>query len=212
MPASQHCNLRIPRIAAIAAVLSSGGCSNAPPPAQRAEAPQGPAVRIVQFYAANPRIAKGEATQLCYSVEGASKLRLEPPVEQVWPAYSRCFEVRPAATTTYTLTAADSSGHGVSGKATIEVGGARSAAPASSARMIQEVTVNKLQVAAGEPVVICYTANGAASVKVTPGETGSESTARGCVTDRPRATTTYRVVASSASGAMDSEQVVVKVR
>lgn len=36
--------------------------------------------------------------------------KLDPPVEPVWPTISRCFEVTPAATTTYKLTA-DGDGH-----------------------------------------------------------------------------------------------------
>ena len=78
--------------------------------------------------------------------------------------------------------------------------------------MIQEVTVNKLEVASGEQVTVCYTAHGAASVAIRPGEAGSQSAERGCITDRPTHTTTYQVVATGADGRTDSERVTVKVR
>jgi hypothetical protein len=62
-------------------------------------------VRIVQFYSASREIAHGGNTLLCYGVVNAKAVRLDPPVDKVWPAESRCFNVAPAGTTRYTLTA-----------------------------------------------------------------------------------------------------------
>src|SRR5580704_10728614 len=62
-------------------------------------------VQIVQFYAGNGRILPGGKTELCYGVVNAKEIRLDPPVEKVWPSMSRCFDVAPAKTTHYTLTA-----------------------------------------------------------------------------------------------------------
>jgi hypothetical protein len=139
---------------------------------------------------------------------------LEPAVEKVWPALSRCFEVAPAATTTYTLTAEDSSGQTVSQKATIEVGPARpgGSAATSGTRMIGEVTVSKLDIARGEQVTICYTARNAKAVTITPGQGVGHTAERGCITDRPTETTTYSVIATGPGGEKDSERVTVKVR
>ena len=38
-------------------------------------------------------------------VVNAKEVRLDPPVEKVWPSMSRCFDVAPANTPHYTLTA-----------------------------------------------------------------------------------------------------------
>lgn len=62
-------------------------------------------VEIVQFYSGNGAIVLGGKTQICYGVVNAKEVRLDPPVEKVWPSLSRCFDVRPAKTTHYTLTA-----------------------------------------------------------------------------------------------------------
>ena len=35
----------------------------------------------------------------------ATVVRLDPPAEKMWPSMSRCFDVKPAKTTRYTLTA-----------------------------------------------------------------------------------------------------------
>ena len=197
--------------------IALAGCSSPPPPPKTetpAEPPK-PAVRISQFYAATPHIGRGDRAALCYGVEGATDVRLSPPVEGLWPTMSRCFEVKPAATTTYTLTALDSSGHSVDQKVTVEVGPPSNlrGTGASGPRLIQEVTVSKLEVAPGEQVTICYTARNAASVTITPGQnSGPLSAQRGCVTDRPTQTTTYQVAATGSGGQRDLERVAVKVR
>ena len=58
------------------------------------------ALRITQFYAAETKVGAGDKTMLCYGVENAAKVRLSPPIEDLWPAVSRCFDVVPPHTTT----------------------------------------------------------------------------------------------------------------
>ena len=65
----------------------------------------GDSVKILQFYSRSGKIAGGGKSLLCYGVVNAAAVRLDPPVELVWPALSRCFEVAPAKTTRYRLTA-----------------------------------------------------------------------------------------------------------
>ncbi len=68
----------------------------------------------MSFYASPGVIRSGDSANLCYGVNGASQVRLEPPVEKVWAAQSRCFAVSPRADTEYKLTAEDTAGHSVS--------------------------------------------------------------------------------------------------
>ena len=65
----------------------------------------GNSVKILQFYAGRREIAPGGKAEVCYGVVNATAVRLDPPVERVWPAMSRCFEITPAKSTRYTLTA-----------------------------------------------------------------------------------------------------------
>jgi hypothetical protein len=200
------------RIIVALAALVLGGCSSQAPstPAPKKAEQAKPPVSITQFYPTSPRVGRGEQVELCYGVENATKVTLEPPIEKVWPAQARCFSVRPASTATYTLTAWDDRGRSASKSVTIDVGGAAKVGGAGP--HIVEVTVNKLEIAAGEPVLVCYTARNATSVKITPGEGTRQTAERGCITDNPKATTTYQVVATGASGQTDSERVTVKVR
>jgi hypothetical protein len=65
----------------------------------------GTSVKILQFYTATREIGPGEKAILCYGVVNATAVRLDPPVERLWPAVSRCFDVTPVKSTRYTITA-----------------------------------------------------------------------------------------------------------
>jgi hypothetical protein len=77
----------------------------APPATVDPLARYGGEVKILQFYTGTGTIAKGGKALLCYGVVNATAVRLDPAVESVWPAMSRCFDVAPARSTRYTLTA-----------------------------------------------------------------------------------------------------------
>lgn len=65
---------------------------------------------IQMFYASPKSIERGQSAELCYGVANAKSVRLEPQDNPVWPSPSRCVEVSPTRTTTYTLTIADGTG------------------------------------------------------------------------------------------------------
>ena len=71
----------------------------------------GKELAIQNFYATPAVIRRGQSVQLCYGVANAKTVTLEPQSNPVWPSYSRCVDVSPAKTTTYTLTIADAAGH-----------------------------------------------------------------------------------------------------
>ena len=71
----------------------------------------GKELAIQNFYATPGIIRRGETVQLCYGVANAKTVKLEPQSNPVWPSYSRCVNVTPAKSTTYTLTIADAAGH-----------------------------------------------------------------------------------------------------
>jgi hypothetical protein len=71
----------------------------------------GKELAIQNFYAIPGVIRRGESVQLCYAVANAKTVKLEPQSNPVWPSYSRCVDVTPTKSTTYTLTIADAAGH-----------------------------------------------------------------------------------------------------
>jgi hypothetical protein len=82
----------------------------------------GDGVKILQFYARDGVVTEGEKTVLCYGVSNARSVRIDPPVEGVGPALTRCVEVQPKRETHYTLIAEGSDGHTVSQSFDVRVG------------------------------------------------------------------------------------------
>jgi hypothetical protein len=182
-----------------AALCGLCGCSQPatqPPPKAATPAP----VRITQFYASAPQLAKGEKGLLCYGVENAKSVWLSPPRRELSAALSRCIEVEPAQTTTYTLTAEGDSGT-VKQDLTLTLGPAKA--------KIIEVQVSTLEIKRGDAVSICYKVENARGVSIEPQTTPSEKP--NCGIAHPDRTTTYTVTATGAGGDRDQEHVTVKV-
>ena len=78
-------------------------------------------VRITMFYARDAISQPGKGTLLCYGVVNAKSARIEPTVEAVYPAVSRCVPVVPQRETKYTLYAEGGDGRVASQSLTLSV-------------------------------------------------------------------------------------------
>jgi hypothetical protein len=74
----------------------------------------GAELAIRGLYVSPRTIHAGETAQLCYDVANAKTVTLDPPAGEVWPSHSRCLNISPRKTTTYTLTIQDAAGKTVS--------------------------------------------------------------------------------------------------
>jgi hypothetical protein len=81
----------------------------------------GDALKILNFYATPGVIRRGQRTLICYGVNQAERVRIEPPVEQLHPALSHCLEVSPLQDTAYKLIAEDRAGNVVTETLSIKV-------------------------------------------------------------------------------------------
>jgi hypothetical protein len=81
----------------------------------------GDSLKILHFYAP-AAIHRGERATICYGVNAADRVRIDPPVEQLHPAFSHCLQVAPLKDTDYRLMAEDRAGHSVTQSLTIKVG------------------------------------------------------------------------------------------
>ena len=81
----------------------------------------GDQLKILNFYASPPSIRSGGQSLICFGVNSAKKVRIDPPVEELHPAVSHCFQVTPKRDTEYTLTADDGAGHSVTQSLQIRV-------------------------------------------------------------------------------------------
>src|ERR1019366_5703001 len=113
---------------ALAASAMLAGCSS--PEKRAAVATVVPAAppegaRIKQFYSTLAQVGRGEKALVCYGVENATAVWLEPPRHELSVALSRCVEVSPVADTTYKLTAQGADGNAVTRELKLVVGPAR---------------------------------------------------------------------------------------
>jgi hypothetical protein len=77
---------------------------------------------IINFYAMPGEIHRGESVQLCYGVANAQSVKIEPDTKRaMWPSLSRCVDISPEKTTTYTLTAQSAQGKTKTASLTIKV-------------------------------------------------------------------------------------------
>jgi hypothetical protein len=67
-------------------------------------------------------IHRGEQVQMCYGVANAQTVKIEPDIGRgMWPSVSRCVQITPQKTTTYTLTTTDGHGQTKTASLTIKV-------------------------------------------------------------------------------------------
>ncbi|MBZ5604815.1 MAG: hypothetical protein LAO79_21165 [Acidobacteriia bacterium] len=161
-------------------------------------------VRITQFYASPRNPPQVEKTLVCYGVANAREVRLDPPVERLWPSIARCFDFVPAQETKFTLIAANGNA---------QVTQSIDIVPGPPAVKLIEVSINKIEAEPGEQITVCYKAKNAVDVEVRPGRWLNPHTMDlGCVSDRPQKNTTYVVRVTGAGGDLDTEKVTVKIK
>lgn len=78
-------------------------------------------LKILTFYASPAIVPRGEKALVCYGVSNAKSVRIEPRIDDIKPAISRCLEVHPKADTEYKLTAVDAKGKEASQSFTLQV-------------------------------------------------------------------------------------------
>jgi hypothetical protein len=81
----------------------------------------GSELAIRALYVSPKAIHPGETAQICYDVDNAKTVTLDPPVAEVWPSHTRCFDISPKKTTNYTLTITDSAGKAIFQAVQLEV-------------------------------------------------------------------------------------------
>jgi hypothetical protein len=71
----------------------------------------GDRLTILTFAAEPGEVAAGGQVLLCYGVNNATMVKIEPDAPPIKPAVTHCVEVFPKQTTRYTLTAEDAQGN-----------------------------------------------------------------------------------------------------
>jgi hypothetical protein len=182
--------IRILPIAFVAVVAT--GCSRTAP---------SPPVKITQFRVTPTFIPKGIPGRLCYGVENATKIELNPRVEDLLPSPERCIDISPVQATTYTLTAYGAEGSSVTKEVNVRVG--------NPPPRVADLSATPVEVRRGGQVRICFKVENAKAVKISKGKLDRKTN---CAIDTPRRTTIYKITALGADREEDTGTVTVKVR
>jgi hypothetical protein len=152
--------------------------------------------RVIAFNANPTQIEPGGSAQLCYTVENATEIQINPPVQGLDPSRnSACLTVSPTATTTYVLTARNATGSS-SASATVTVGGVR---------IIEFRNTPDFSTRAGDPVTLTWRTSGATSVTITGlNLTGGSLPASGTLVVNPITNTTYTLIAYGPNGSVSA--------
>jgi hypothetical protein len=207
------------RVWAGVALTALYGCGSGTQPVEKeAEPASKPPAKIVQFYASPAAIPPGEGALLCYGVESATAVRLDPDVDRISPSLARCIEVRPKATIEYTLFATGADGAEAQAATTVTIdpraprsSPAAGTAAAAGPMLIQFFTASAAVVPAGGRVTICYGLSGAKSVSMSPAVSGLQVAPRACFNQTLGRTTTFTLTAMDAAGNKDSEKLTIRV-
>jgi hypothetical protein len=78
-------------------------------------------VKIVSYSVDRASLARGETADLCYGVVNATRVVIDPKLEDSKPSSYHCLTIAPRVTTTYTLTASNEHGQSKSLSVTVHV-------------------------------------------------------------------------------------------
>jgi hypothetical protein len=200
---------RAPLLFAALAVLA--GCGGAPPAAedQTLVLPPDP-TEIAFFYASPAEVVRGESTTMCFSTQAADAVSIDPPIRELHPSISYCFNFEPQQTETYTLTATGEGGED-SAEITVQVVEQSSAPPEPTQVVIRTFSASSDAIVPGERTSICYLTNGARSVAITPTPPGELELERYCFVTAPSETTTYTLTAVDANGREHVAELTIEV-
>ena len=192
----------------IPALCLLASCGNQPAPEAKQPPPPQPA-KITQFYSGSPTVARGEQVLICYGVENAKTVRLEPPIEQIAPSFNRCFQHSPTATSQIKLIATGADG--VETSQTLEIRVAGVAKPPKG-QLIRFFVASGKSVAPGQQVTLCYDTRNASSIRIDPSPTDRKLSAKDCVTAEVAQKTKFTLIARGAAGEEDRESLEVDVK
>ena len=175
--------------------------------------PPAPKPKILMFYPSQGIAAKGEKILICYGVEDAASVTIDPPIEELKPSFNRCLETVAQKSGKYTLKVEGKDGGTVERSFELKVEGvaARSPAQKSTGRLIHFFTGSRKEVRRGEQLMLCYEVSEGADVVLNPDPHMPLGKPKGCVQVSPQGETTYKLTAKGTNGGSEAGEVHVRV-
>jgi len=162
-----------------------------------------PGLHLIHFYASPAEIKEGEEATVCYGVENARSVALDPPVQEISPSFNRCFAVSPKNTTTYHFTATGEKGEQATAEFTLPV---RPAPP-----FIFMFSTSDHKIRRGDRFTICYGVRYAEKVRLDPVGWDLPAVTKNCVMLWPTTTMKLTLTATGTEGMTDKQATKVEV-
>ncbi|MEP7364357.1 MAG: hypothetical protein ABI972_13975 [Acidobacteriota bacterium] len=196
---------------ALACALLLAACSTSSQ--EKAVVPRKNPPKILQFYASEGVVRPGSSVTICYGVEYAESVRIEPFIEEITPSHNRCIEAKPDKTTLYTMTAEGPDGKDeASFTITTDPRAKSNIAATVPTTLIQFLMASSTTVTKGRPVTICYGVKDAVSVSLSPKLRDIEPSDRNCFSASFDTTTTLTLTAKNSGGIVDTEKLTITVQ
>ena len=158
---------------------------------------------VVSFTVSPETVPANGQAQLCYEVENASYVRIEPNLGERKPATKECLPVSPEQTTTYTLTAFGSDGNTTSRQITLNV--------VPPAKIIRFEVLREIGPGGANDVQfrLCYEVRDATHAEIDNDGGAVVLNEPRCQQVKPERTTTYTLSATGSDGRTVSRQATV---
>jgi hypothetical protein len=159
-------------------------------------------LKILHFYASPSEVIEGEKANVCYGVLNAAEVRLEPPVEELYPTLNRCVSVSPRRTGEYRLIAQSAAGIATA---------SFSLKVKPPPPYITFLAISEQEVRRGQPITLCYGVKDTTSLRLDPGGRPLAISDRICTKVFPVRTTEYAITATGRDGSTDRLSVTITV-
>ncbi|MCU0227982.1 MAG: hypothetical protein MUF01_10120 [Bryobacterales bacterium] len=189
-----------------------GSTAETAPPRPQAAQP----AKILFFYPGQESVSPGDQAQVCYGVENATSVRLDPPLADIRPLSNKCLWVTVKSTTPLRLIAQGEDGAEVEATMTVAVkagspSSTRTAPEAPASTLIETFTASTTTVSPGGGATICYVLSEPATLQMSPSQGNLGSDLKKCVLVKPQQTTTYTLTANG-GGKTDSVSITIRVQ
>lgn len=162
-------------------------------------------LKIIMFYGSPGIVEEGESASICYGVQNAKSVRIDPPIAELKPTFNRCLEASPARNTRYTLTAGDGAGHVVTESFELKVRPDPRRAPRIEYFRVRETSATN----DGTLHVVCFETSNAEKVAIDPEAFPARKLVQGCFSALPKAQTEYTLTVYGTRGRQVSKRLTI---
>ncbi len=162
-------------------------------------------LKIISFYGTPGILDEGETASICFGVQNAKSVRIDPPISELKPTFNRCLEAAPVKDTRYTLTAEDGTGQVVTESFELKVRPDPMRGPKIEYFNVRSTSATR----DGTVHLICFATWNADLVAIQPPAFPAWKLLQGCFSAIPKEKTEYTLTAHGTMGRKASKRLTI---